>query len=157
MCDYTFNYKSQKCDKIKKEKHPLKLSRKWKDVRAGSLTRLHPGALPLISYASSFAFLFWFLTFFVSFFHSFLCTLFPLPHLPPFCVPCNATDGLCERWGRSQRISIYLTRACPSSSSHSLIYHTQVPLIVVWRPAPGPGFGSSLWAPVIITLGLCWE
>lgn len=67
-----------------------------------------------------------FITFFLPFFHFFLYTIFPLCHLSPLSVPCNATDGLCERWGRSQRISIYLTPVCPSSSSHSLIYHTQV-------------------------------
>lgn len=79
----------------------------------GSLTRLHPGAHPLIIYASSFTFLFWFLTFFMPVFHFFLCAISPLCHLSPLRLPCNATDGLCERWGRSQRISIYLTPACP--------------------------------------------
>lgn len=112
----------------------------------GSLTRLHPGAHPLIIYASSFTFLFffWFPTFFVPLSHFFSGAISPLRHLSPLRVPCNATDGLCERWGRSQRISLYLTPACPSSSSHSLIYHTQVLLIVVWQPAPGPGLVSSL-------------
>lgn len=84
----------------------------------------------------------------------FLYTLFPPCHLSPLSVPCNATDGLCERWWRSQRISIYLTPACPSSSSHSLIYHTQVLFIVVWQPALGPWLYLSLSAPLIITMSL---
>lgn len=76
--------------------------------------------------------------FFVPFLRSplsflFVCSLSSVPSVSP---PCP------HRWplwkmGRSQRISIYLTPACPSSSPHSLIYHTQVLLIVVWQPAPG--------------------
>lgn len=95
-----------------------------------------------------------FITFFLPFFHFFLYTIFPLCHLSPLSVPCNATDGLCERWGRSQRISIYLTPVCPSSSSHSLIYHTQVlfycclaagfqPMACLSKP-----LSSLLWASV---------
>lgn len=80
-----------------------------------------------------------------------LCAIFPLCHLSPFSIPCNATDGLCERWGRSQRISIYLTLVCPSSSSRSLIYHTQVHFIVVWQPDLGPWLCLSLSALLIIT------
>lgn len=95
-----------------------------------------------------------FLCFFLGFPSFFLYTIFPLCQLSPLSVPCNATDGLCERWGRSQRISIYLTPACPSSSSHSLIYHTQVLFIVVWQPALGPWLYLSLSAPLIITVCL---
>lgn len=47
---------------------------KWKRRGVSSLTRLHPGAHPLIIYASSFILLFWFLTFFVAPFH-FFCAL----------------------------------------------------------------------------------
>lgn len=55
-------------------------------------------------------------------------SIFPLCHLSPLTVSCNISEGLCKRWGRSQRISSYLTLACPSSSSYSLIYHTQTHL-----------------------------
>lgn len=62
-------------------------------------------------------------------FHStFICSLDALVlrhHLPPLSVPCNAADGLCERCGRSQRISIYLTQTRPSSFPHSLMQHMQ--------------------------------
>lgn len=98
-----------------------------------------------------------FLSFFLSFCLSpsfFLPNNFPLCHLSPLSVSCNTTDGLGERWGRSQRISIYLTPACPSSSSHSLIYHTQVLFIVVWQPALGPWLYSSLSTPLVITVSL---
>lgn len=61
-------------------------------------------------------------------------------------------DGPCERWGRSQRISISLTPACPSSSSHSLIYHTQVLFIVIWQLALGPWLDFSLSTPLIISV-----
>lgn len=84
----------------------------------------------------------------------FPCIIFPLCHLSPLSVSCNTTDGICERWGRSQRISIYLTLVCPSSSSHSLIYHTQVLFIVVWHRALGPWLYTSLSAPLIITASL---
>lgn len=142
-----------------KGKHPVKPNMKWKENNKEVWVHwgLSPGAHPLIIYASSFTFLF-LVSYFLHAPLSFLCVCYlsSVPSVSPL-VPCNATDGLCERWGRSQRISIYLTPVCPSSSSHSLIYHTQVLLIVVWQPAPGPGLDSSLWAPVIITLGLCWE
>lgn len=61
-------------------------------------------------------------------------------------------DGPCERWRRSQRISISLTPACPSSSSHSLIYHTQVLFIVIWQLALGPWLDFSLSTPLIIAV-----
>lgn len=62
-------------------------------------------------------------------FHStFICSLYALVlrhHLSPLGVPCNAADGLCERCGRSQRISISLTQTRPSSFPHSLMQHMQ--------------------------------
>lgn len=61
-------------------------------------------------------------------------------------------DGPCERWRRSQRISISLTPACPSSSSHSLIYHTQVLFIVIWQLALGPWLDFSLSTLLIIAV-----
>lgn len=65
----------------------------------GSPTLLHPGAHPLIIYASSFTFLFFLVSYFLRLlFHFFLCAISLLRHLSPLRVPCNATDGLCERW-----------------------------------------------------------
>lgn len=83
-------------------------------------------------------------------------SLSPFYLLSPLCAVCLPSvslatpDGPCERWRRSQRISVYLTLECPSSSSHSLIYHTQVLFIVVWQLALGPWLYFSLPAPLII-------
>lgn len=153
------NKKVKKMWQYKRRNHPVKRKTKWKD-KAQPHWLAHwstPRSSSSHNLCLFFHIPFWLLSFFLLLFHFFLCAISPLCHLSPLRIPCKATDGLCERWGRSQRISIYLTPACPSSSSHSLIYHTQVLPIVVWQPAPGPGLGSSRWAPVIITLGLCWE
>lgn len=56
--------------------------------------------------------------FFPFFFHSTsICSFYTFVlrhHLSPLSVPCNAADGLCERCGRSQRISICVTQRRPS-------------------------------------------
>lgn len=121
----------------------------------GSLTGLSPGTL--IIYASSFTFLFWFLTFFVSLFHFFLCALSPLCHLSPLLVPCNATDGLWERWGDHRGfLSIWPHRALHLPLTAWSITHKCF-LLLFGSRLPAQGSTRSLWAPVIITLGLCWE
>lgn len=91
----------------------------------------------------------------------FVCFCFPfyiLSSLRAICLPSVSAVTLqtvfVKYGGRSQRISIYLTPACPSSSSHSLIYHTQVLFIVVWQPALGPWLYLSPSAPLIITVSL---
>lgn len=112
---------------------------------------IHPCLVPYLIVSSSVSF---FLS--VSLFSVYIVPS-PLRHLspPPLLSPCNTTDTLCERWERSQRISIYLTPPCPSSSSRSLIYHTQVLLSVFfWQPALGPWLHSSLSAPLIMTVSL---
>lgn len=82
-------------------------------------------------------------------------SVYLLTFLSAICLPSVSLvtpDGPCERWRRSQRISISLTPACPSSSSHSLIYHTQVLFIVIWQLALGPWLDFSLSTPLIIAL-----
>lgn len=92
-----------------------------------------------------------------SFIHSCFSNIFVylLTFLFAICllsVSLPTPDGPCERWRRSQRISISLTPACPSSSSHSLIYHTQVLFIVIWQLALGPWLDFSLSTPLIIAV-----
>lgn len=74
-----------------------------------------------------------------------LCAVVPRRHLSPFSVPCNAADGLCERCGRSQRISIYLTLTRPSSFPRSLMQHMQESLF----PRPLLLVFGRPWSPLV--------
>lgn len=122
----------------------------------GSLTCLSPGTHPLIIYVSSFTFLFLFL-FFVALFHFFLCVLSPLCHLSPLLVPCNATDGLCERWGDHRGfLSIWPQRALHLPlTAWSITHKCFLLLFGSQLPAPGPGLDS--FSRSSCHHYLCWE